>query len=279
MEYCMGKNVNITSNMHYLSQCIIRNFKSYGSPLYECSVKEGGEPQPRAVSNLFSGTLIWSQETEKMLSGVDYESKLAPVLRELCSLSMDNCSTSYSFAIYDITEQDNVSVLQKLVLQSQLVMRAENSPKNTESSLNSFKTINISGLSFFLLEVLPKARSSPLILVDSNSLWICRNKTNELKKLEMSFCFPISETRLILICNGESMLTYFTEMFQDVNNLNLERILSNNRDCRVASTNSSYLATLLNQIENYTSILPKQATIQRNSSAIPKNAKKGEPPT
>lgn len=264
-------NSKPTKNMHYLSQCIIKKFKKKGYPLYEYNVKTKSRTEKKAVKNLFAGHLIWKQDTENMLSH-SYESKLGPLLHKLCTDSFTTYETKHSFNYFELTNQNDILTIQKLIFQSQLVMRAEDAPTNTESSLASFQSSISLGVKVFLLEVLPEARSSPLILVDSNGLFFCRMMTNNLKNLEIGFCFPINETRIILLSNDEAMLKYFTKTFQDINLINLERILFNKKDCCIASQHKQYLEKLSNEIESYQSILPQTATIPRNSNAIPKTS-------
>ena len=260
-------------NMHYLSQCITKNFAPKDSNKtfwqYDCAVK--GPLQQRNVSKLFSSKHTWSQEFEDILSSNHYENVLGPLLRKLCDKEVKkgfiigpNKIETFQFNAEQITDSGEIKLLNRLFLQTLLMQKSNNKECAPDDILSEIfqNELNL-GMNLLLVEINPWGKYPPLILTDGMLFFTLAPDKSKDSIGHMNFFFPINENRFILWTSTKDDYTFFAKQYQDINFLNLCRIEQHGKKCRIASFNKKYLENLIPLIENFSSNMAPEIIINR----------------
>lgn len=246
----MGKD---TKNMHFLSQCILKNFlppdERKSLWVYDCNRKN--TVYRRNIKDLFASNNIWGQPLEKLLSSDQYESRLGPLLIELNSRKIDilhknddgqlECS---EFNAIPIDKKEEQSLLSKLVLQTFLMQKANGAATPDEHLEDLFsRSLNIGRP--LLVEISPPFQNTPLIITDG-MLFIFLTPDDSPRTLaRLGFFFPISPKRFLLWITKKNDLDFFAQKYSNITYLNLCRIEQHDKLCTVACGNETYLKKLI----------------------------------
>ena len=249
--------------MHYLSQCISINFLKKDAPktfwVYDIPSRR---LVSRNIDKLFSNLKTWGQAFENILRGNDYENKLAPLLKDLCSRKIDKFHVIGPNCIYEamynglyIENEEEKRVLWKLFLQMVLLQRSFEMPdSNTEEILAKIYQLNDGNypqMAVSLFEINSTSGDAPLILIDGMMFSFIVPDAEPETAGHICFMFPINETRLLLWTSKENDYKYFAQKYNNIHYLNLCRINQHEKKCRIASANKEYLDYLIPKIDSF----------------------------
>lgn len=262
------KYMSKTKNMHFLSQSISKNFISNGTSntfLQYNTISKNTKPVN--IKKLFSKKHIWSQEFEEILSGNNYENKLAPILKELATRKMEK-GVRYTeqnvqmaqFNVAPICDAEQKQFLDKLILQIVLLQMSNGVPNSIQVQ-EVLKEVYKRGIPFplniLLVEINPLANYPPLILTDGMLFSFIVPDTREQVLGHVCFMFPISEQRFLLWISHLDDCNFFCKKYSDITFLNLSRIEQHDKKCKIAlhknERNEQYLKDLIEQIETFSS--------------------------
>ena len=253
--------------MHYLSQSISRNFLKQGSPqtFYEYDYTDGVF-RTKNIKRLFASYKPWGQVFETILSGKLYEDSLAPLLRDLSSLPIEkyhvigkNSMEERQFNGIPIENENQVNLLNKLILQTVLFQRSNESPDSkTEDMLSQIYASHFDlGYKIALLEINPLYPSQPMLLIDNMPFIFLCPDTKKANSRHACFMFPISERRFLLWVSFGQDIDFFCMKYRNITYLNLCRIEQQNFQCRIAlaqnTHNQNYLKFLVASSKNFNS--------------------------
>ena len=256
--------------MHYLSQMITRNFlPKNGLHTFWMYDPSREKLETRNINRLFSKYRPWGQEFEELLSGNQYENRIAPLLKELNQKTMERGRIltrtgveEPQFNAVSITDKIEYNLLSKLIFQIVLLQRSrEKSEPETEKIIKELfeRDLNIH-FNILLVEIHPLYICPPLILTDGMLfLFICPDDRRG-NLGHMGFMFPISEKRFLLYISNKDDFIFFCRKFRNINYLNLCRIEQHEKKCVIAlaktEQNEAYMKHLIREIPFFKSHEP-----------------------
>lgn len=243
----MGQeNGKRTKDMHYLSQCIIKYFKpKANAPFWAYNIKDDAIDDV-CNKKLFSNEFIWSQKFENKLAN-KYEQPIGVPLKKLINYDLVNGTNSNIFVYKEVTELVNIRNLSKLCFQN-VIVRYANSNR-TEEPPDWILKMEPKLYSTYLLEVTKDYSSTPIILADSHGYIHALNEGKKLADLIFCVCFPISESRILVMNADNVLVTTFCEKFKSIDDFNLARIQDNKEINLIATQDKNYLESLKNKIK------------------------------
>ena len=259
-----------TKNMHYLSQMITRNFlPKNGLHTFWMYDPSRGKLETRNIDRLFSKYRPWGQEFEALLSGNQYENRIAPLLKELNQKTMERGRIltrtgveEPQFNAVSITDKIEYNLLSKLIFQIVLLQRSGEKPEPETEKITEelFKRDFNIRFNILLVEIHPLYICPPLILTDGMLFFfICPDDRRE-NLGHMGFMFPISEKRFLLYISNKDDFIFFCRKYHNINFLNLCRIEQHEKKCVIAlaktERNEAYMKHLIQEIPFFKSHEP-----------------------
>lgn len=257
-----------TKNMHFLSQSISKNFISNGTSNTFLQYNPiSKNTKPVNIKKLFSRKHIWSQEFEEILSGNNYENKLAPILKELATREMERGARftgedvqMAQFNAAPICDAEQKQLLDKLIFQT-VLLQMSNGVSDGAQMQEVLKEVYTHGiqlpLNLLLVEVNPLGHYPPLILTDGMLFHFLAPDLQKQSLGHVCFMFPISEQRFLLWVSQLQDYYFFCQKYADINFLNLSRVEQHDKKCKIAlhknERNEKYLKDLIVQIETFSS--------------------------
>ena len=242
-----------TKNNHYVSIGFAKNFRTQKSDMWKLDCISGHiTNRSTSAERLFAGRKLWSQDLEDAYNTL--ENQVIPLIDEILLLPFKPVASSNAVEIEVLP--DKYKKVLDYILQTTILQRA-NTPKSKEVDEEIHSKFFSSELvlpaeKIYLIRYNQIAfKKTPLVLIDNCVSAVPTPKVNNTPlEYSLAFIIPISPFNCLFFGNRKQ-LDFFAPKHINPHNLNIYRILQENKQCQIASQNKQYLEILKSEYQHH----------------------------